>query len=78
MKKKEYLECEFIERELKFYTFEDFVINAKAIKRLYAMLNHKIFYKWYVYSHNLSVRRKNKIWEYLNDDITFEKLTKSR
>ena len=27
------------------------VEDARAIKRLYKALNHKIFYKWYIYSH---------------------------
>ena len=78
MKKSEYMECEFIDIEMRFYTYEDFVKNAYAIKRLYKVLNHKLFYRWYVYSHQISIRRKNKIWEFLNEDITYEKLTKKR
>ena len=71
----DYKECRFIDIEMKFTTFEDFVENAKAIKRLYGMLNHKLFYMWYVYAHLFSKKRKNAIWEYLNGDISYEKLT---
>ena len=31
----DYLECRFIDIEMRFNTFEDFLIDAKAIKRLY-------------------------------------------
>lgn len=75
MTENDYMECKFIDIELRFNTFESFMEDAIAIKRLYKALNHKIFYKWYVYSHLFSVARKNAIWQYLNDDITYEKLT---
>lgn len=75
MTESEYRECRFIDIEMRFIAFEDFVKDAPAIKRLYRALNHKIFYKWYVYSHMISVSRKNAIWQYLNDDIDYEKLT---
>lgn len=75
MTESDYRECVFIDIEMRFITFDDFVEDARAIKRLYKALNHKLFYKWYVYSHMMSVGRKNAIWQYLNDDITYEKLT---
>ena len=76
MTETDYKECRFIDIEMRFNTFEEFVRDAGAIKRLYGALNHKLFYKWYVYSHLFSTIRKNAIWEYLNDDIDYEKLTK--
>lgn len=76
MTEKDYLECRFIDIEMRFYTFDDFLNNAYAIKRLYNMLNHKLFYKWYVYANiHISNKRKNAIWMFLNNDISFEKLT---
>lgn len=75
MKETDYMECVYIDTEMRFDTFESFVRDAKALKRMYECLSHKIFYKWYVYSHLFSVGRKNAIWQYLNDDIDFEKLT---
>lgn len=75
MTESEYKECVFVDIEMRFFTFDDFVRDAKAIKRLYKVLRHPIFYKWYVYSHMISVSRKNAIWQYLNDDIDYEKLT---
>lgn len=76
MTESEYKECRFIDIEMRFITFEEFVNDAPAIKRLYSILNHKLFYKWYVYAHLFSVSRRNAIWEYLNGDISYEKLTK--
>lgn len=77
MTESDYKECVFIDTEMRFSTFEEFVKDAKAIKRLYNNnLKHKMFYMWYIYSHLFSTKRKNAIWEYLNDDITYEKLTK--
>lgn len=76
MTEADYKECRFIDVEMRFSTFEEFLEDAAAIKRLYGILNHKLFYMWYVYAHLFSLNRKNAIWEYLNDDITYEKLTK--
>lgn len=72
MKEEDYKMCYYIDQEMRFYTFEDFLKNAKCIKRMYQVLNHKIFYKWYVYSHVMGLKRKDRIWEYLNGDIEYE------
>ena len=73
MTENDYLECRFIDIEMRFTTFESFLKDAKAIKRLYKALNHKLFYKWYVYANiHISLKRKNLMWSYLNDDITYE------
>ena len=76
MTEDEYKECKWIDTEMRFYTFEEFKLNAKAIKRMYEHLNHKIFYKWYLYSHIINLKKKDRIWEYLNDDLEYEELIK--
>lgn len=77
MREEEYKECKYIDIEMRFYTFDEFLANAHALKRMYNALNHKIFYKWYVYSHIMGLKRKDKIWEFLNDDIDYEELKES-
>ncbi len=67
-----------IKNEMKFYTYEDFKRNAKAIRKMYLNLKNITFYKWYVYSHLMSERKKNNILMYLNGDITYEKLTDNK
>lgn len=62
-------ECEFINDELKFYTYEDFYKERKTIKRLYQTLKYKTLYKWFVYANiHMSLVQKDAIWEYLNGD----------
>lgn len=71
----DFKECRYIDIEMRFTTFESFLEDAKAIKRMYRALTHKIFYKWYVYANiHISLNRKNLMWSYLNDDLTYEKL----
>ena len=73
-------ECWFIESEMKFYTYKDFLKNCVAIKRLYdnnLSRNGKLFYKWYVYANiHLSINQKNKAWDYLNNFCEKEELLK--
>ena len=35
MTEDEYKECKYIDTEMRFYTFEEFKSNARAIKRMY-------------------------------------------
>lgn len=68
----DFSDCEFIENEMKFYTFTDFCRNRYALKRLYRLLsrNGRIFYKYYVYANtHMATNFKNRIWDYLNDYI---------
>lgn len=61
----------YIEKEMDFYSYEDFYLNAKAIKKLYEALEHrtnKLIYKWYIYSRDINYSQKNRIWDYLNND----------
>lgn len=67
--------CDFIEVEMSFLTYDDFINKCSDIKQLYQQLNkyQKRFYKWYVYA-NIHIREqlKNTIWEYLNfNDINY-------
>ena len=78
MKKEEYKECKYIQEEMRFLTFDEFKENAEAIRNQYQELENKIFYKWYVYAHTFSIRIKDRIWEYLNFDISYSKLTTGR
>ena len=71
-------ECDFINTEMKFYTYKDFLQNCYAIKRLYDKYlssNGKLFYMWYVYSNvHITMNQKNKIWSFLNNDTNYEEL----
>ena len=77
---------DFINKEMDFYSYENFLENAAPLKRLYAAVDNrtKKLYRWYVYSRYIPYKQKNKIWEYLNNDIgikqladgTIEKLSK--
>jgi hypothetical protein len=67
--------CEFIDIEMSFVTFEDFLNKCTTIKEIYKELGRyqKRFYKWYVYA-NINIKEvvKNAIWEYLNyDDVYY-------
>lgn len=77
MTESDFKECRYIDIEMRFTTYDSFLEDARAIKRLYKQLNHKVFYKWYVYANiHISLDRKNKMWCYLNDDLTYEQLVK--
>ena len=40
MTEKEYEECRYIENDMSFITYEDFVKHCYVIKRMYQNLNH--------------------------------------
>lgn len=67
----------FIEEEMDFYSYVDFFRNARALKRLYRSIDirTKKLYKWYVYSREIPLSYKNKIWDYLNGEISLGELT---
>lgn len=67
MTKEEINECKFINETMRFYTYADFVRDARSIKEMYKNLKLKTMYKWYVYANiNMSMLQKNVVWEYLN------------
>lgn len=71
MTDKEFKECWFIDDEMKFYTYKDFVSNCYALKKLYENnlgKNGKIFYKWFIYANiHMTQNQKNKIWDWINN-----------
>ncbi len=70
-------ECEFIIANMDFLNYQDFIKDAIVLKRMFNKLKNKILYKWYIYSNiNISIRRKNMIWEYLNGDTNLDKIIK--
>lgn len=65
----DFSDCEFINEEMKFYTFYDFCDNRYALKYLFKKLNRNAqrFYMWYVYANvHMETYFKNAIWDYLN------------
>lgn len=75
----DFSECEFINSEMKFYSYQDFCNNKRGIKRLYERLskNGKLFYMWYLYSNtHLSMGQKNKAWDWINNYCSSEDLIK--
>ena len=74
----DFSECDFINTEMKFYTYKDFIQNCVALKRLYdhnLTKNGRLFYQWYLYANtHLTMQQKNKAWDYLNNDIIREEL----
>lgn len=68
-KKVDFSECEFINEEMKIYTFYDFCDNHRVIKRLFSKLNKnaQMFYMWYIYANiHMDLMYKNAIWDYVN------------
>ena len=62
---------DIIDKELQFYTFDDFFKNRERIKQKYKTLNTKEvqIYKMYVYSNILELEKvKDYIWEWLNEN----------
>ena len=68
-----------IENEMDFYSYEDFYTNAQPLKKMYQTycendFRTKKLYCWYVYSRELKYGQKNRIWDYLNNDISLGEL----
>lgn len=80
MNKKEYKKwcesCEFIQKEMQFYSYKDFVDNVNVLKYYYDnsdKITRKL-YQWYVNSKPMSYNQKSIIWDYLNDYCEYEDL----
>ena len=81
MDKIDFKECEFIHEQMRYFTFDDFYRERKAIKRLFNEMpkNGKRFYMWYVYSNTrMGLNKKNAIWVWLNEFKTDEQLLEIR
>ena len=75
MTEEEYKECRYIDNNLKFYTYRDFKRDAFYLRVLYDKLEHKIFYKWYIYSNiHLTLKQKDIAWSFLNHDVGYAEL----
>lgn len=73
----DFSECEFINEQMKYYTFIDFCKDCEIIKAQYDTLtkNGKRFAMWYVYANtHMGLKHKNAIWNYLNDYIDKDEL----
>ena len=68
-----------IENEMDFYSYEDFYKCAEPLKKMYNKYcendyRTKKLYCWYVYSREIKYSQKNRIWDYLNNDISLGEL----
>ena len=64
----DYSVCRFIDEQMWFITYDDFVGRRLGIKRLFQQmsLDAKTFYQWYVYANiHMNECCKNAIWDYL-------------
>lgn len=68
--------CDFIQKELQFYSYPDFLRECKYIKRIYEQLDNrtKKLYQWYIYSGQYSYKTKCMIWDFLNGYREYEEL----
>ena len=69
----------WINNEMFIDNFNMFLNDAKYLKKMYKELTPLgvKLYKLYIYAQrDLSLKRVNAIWNYLNDDITYEDLMK--
>ena len=69
--------------EIEFLTFKEILENAEALKTRYQGFLSPFFdsqkiIKWrdYIYSLPIDEWKSDRIWEYLNDDIPYEKFKK--
>lgn len=77
LEEKDFYSTSFVDYELRWMLIDEFMKNSEIIKYSYSHLtyNQKQLYKWYVYA-NIHIRlaEKDRIWSYLNDDITLNDL----
>lgn len=67
-----YKNVDFIQENMQIYSFEDFYAKRVYIKVLYNAMNRqaKKLYQWYLYAGSIPFKKKNHIWNYINDTIT--------
>ena len=79
MKEVDFTECEYINIYMRFVTYKQFCDQCYLIKFFYNSLstNGKRFFKWYLYAQiNINGAQKDAIWNFLNDELAYEKLAK--
>lgn len=67
----DFKEVEFINKNMRYITYNDFVKNHDKIKKRFKEMTRygRLFFKWYVYANiHMNEYLKNIIWEYLNSD----------
>lgn len=65
-----YLDSEFIESTMSFYSYQDFKNNCLIIRKIYLeqKFRTKKLFKWYVYSRLMSMKQKDMVWDFLNNN----------
>ena len=73
-----YASCDFIDNNMKFYSFKEFLKDRRVIKRLFKSMDYrtKKLYQWYINAGQYSYKVKCIIWDYLNDYKTDDDLAK--
>ena len=68
--------CEFIEDNMKYYSFTDFLDKARIIKAIFSQQDAttRRMYMWYVFSSNITYNQKLGVWDYLNSYASQEDL----
>lgn len=66
-----YKSCDFIEKQMQFYSYQDFILNKEEIKFWFNHINWKTkkLYQWYVFASPLHYTQKTEIWNILNNEI---------
>lgn len=84
MTKKEYEDwyegVEFIQKEMQFYSIEDFLITANYYKDMFLLMDRKKkkLYQWYVFANcNLNYNEKALVWDFLNGFIILPEMVHS-
>ena len=74
MKEKElkewYKACDFIKKEMQFYSIKDFWENADMIRYYFKHCNSYIrqLYQWYVFANvNINYAQKCEIWDFITE-----------
>lgn len=71
-----YENVDFIQNNMQFYSFHDFIENCIEIKMLYSQMKRqgqKLF-QWYLFAGSLSYKQKCTIWDYVNNLIDYPEL----
>ena len=68
-----YKACDFIKKEMQFYSIKDFWANANDIRFYFNESNSYVrqMYQWYVFANtNISIKQKEMIWDYVTRPYT--------
>ena len=68
-----YKACDFIKKEMQFYSIKDFWKNSSNINYFFKNSNSydRQLYQWYVFANtNISIKQKEMIWDYITSPYT--------